>query len=148
MLGLKETDELNTFDIYVEDDEFYKEYGHYRFFQIGYDDAEEVVDKDEIITSAEEVTVIFRYPLSGKFEFEFKNSQGKITRREFALFIQSTYRRIYHEETLGQVENIVGMLNRQRTNGPYGIWGHHIGDLVIEGVRHIGNNVYSLSIGS
>lgn len=146
--GLEETDALNTFKIYIDDEEFYKKYGHHRCFQIGYDDPEEVFGKDEIITHAKKVTVIFSYPLSGEFKFEFKNSQGKITRREFALFIQSTYRRIYHEETSGQVENIVGMLNRQRTDGPYGIWGHHIGDLVIEGVRHTGDNVYTLIIGS
>ncbi len=148
MLGLKETDELNTFDIYVDDKEFYKKYGHHRCFQIGYDDSEEVLDKDEVISSAKEVTVIFNYPLSGEFKFEFKNSQGKITRREFALFIQSTYRRIYDEESSEPVKNVSGMLNRQRTDGPYGIWGHHIGDLVIEGVQHIGDSVYVLHIGS
>lgn len=148
MLGLNETDELNTFDIYIDDNEFYKKYGHNRCFQIGYDDPEEVVGKDEIITHAKKVTVIFSYPLSGEFRFTLKNSQGKITRGDFASFIQSTYRRIYDEESSGEVENIVGMLNRQRTDGPYGIWGHHIGDLVIEGVQHIGNNVYSLIIGS
>jgi len=148
VLGLYETDEFNTFDIYVDDKEFYNKYGHHRCFQVAFDDSEEVLGKDEIITHAKKVTVIFSYPLSGEFKFEFKNSQGKMTRREFALFIQSTYRRIYHEETSGQVENIVGMLNRQRTDGPYGIWGHHIGDLVIEGVRHTGDNVYTLIIGS
>ena len=148
MLGLRETDRFNTFDVYVDDKEFYKKYGRYRCFQIEFDDTEEVLDKDEIITHAKKVTVIFSYPLSGEFRFEFKNSQGKITRREFALFIQSTYRRIYDEESSEPVDNISGMLNRQSTDGPYGIWGHHIGDLVIEGVQHIGNNVYSLSIGS
>ena len=148
MLGLKETDRFNTFDIYVDDKEFYRKYGHNRCFQIAHDDPEEILGKDDIITHAKKATVIFRYPLTEEFKFEFKNSQGKITRREFALFIQSTYRRIYNEESSGQVENIVGMLNRQKTDGPYGIWGHHIGDLVIEGVRHTGNNVYSLSIGS
>lgn len=148
MLGLKETDELNTFDIYIDDKEFYGKYRHNRCFSIAYDDPEEVLEKDEIITHAKETTVIFNYPLSGEFRFEFKNSQGVITRRDFALFIQSTYRRIYDEESPGQVENIVGMLNRQKTDGPYGIWGHHIGDLVIEGVRHTGNNIYTLIIGS
>ncbi len=148
MLGLKETDEFNTFDIYVDDKEFYNKYRYNRCFGIGYDDPEEVFGKDDFITDTEEVIVIFNYPLSGEFRFEFKNAQGVITRRDFASFIQSTYRRIYDEESPGQVENIVGMLNRQKTDGPYGIWGHHIGDLVIEGVRHTGNNVYSLSIGS
>ena len=146
MLGLEETDEFNTFDIYIDDKEFYNKYGHHRCFQVAFDDPEEVLGKDETITRAK--TVIFNYPLSGEFKLEFKNSQGKITRREFAQFIQFTYRRIYDEENSGQVENIVGMLNRRRTDGPYGIWGHHIGDLVIEGVQHIGNNVYVLHIGS
>ncbi len=148
MLGLHETDEFNTFDIYVDDDEFYKKYGDQRCFQIVCDDPEEVLGKDEIITHGKEATVIFNYPLSGEFKFEFKNSQGKITRKEFASFIQSTYRRIYDEESSKPVENIPGMWNRQKTDGPYGIWGHHIGDLVIEGVQHIGNDVYALHIGS
>lgn len=148
MLGLEETDDFNTFDIYIDDKEFYNKYGHYRCFQIACDDPEEILEKDEIITSAKKATVIFNYPLSGEFKFDFKNSQGKITRREFALFIQSTYRRIYDEESSEPVGNIPGMYNRQPTDGPYGIWGHHIGDLVIEGVQHIGNNVYTLHIGS
>ena len=150
MLGLRETDDFNTFDIYVDDKEFYSKYGHHRCFQIAFDDPEEVLGKDEIIASAKKATVIFNYPLSGKFKFEFKNSQGKITRREFAIFIQSTYQRIYDEEIEGKkpAGNIPGMYNRQSTDGPYGIWGHHIGDLVIEGVRHTGNNVYALIIGS
>jgi len=148
MLGLRETDRFNRFDININDKEFYKQYGYYHCFDIGYDDPEDVVGKDEIITICQSATIIFNYPLSGEFRFKLKKSEGSITRKDFASFVQSTYRRIYDEESSGQVENIVGMLNRQKTDGPYGIWGHHIGDLVIEGVRHTGNNVYTLIIGS
>ena len=149
MLGLKETDRFNTFDVYVNDKEFHGKYGHNRCFQIAYDDPEEVLGKDDIITHAKKATVIFRYPLTEEFKFEFKNSQGKITRREFVLFIQSTYRYIYNKEAENKKsKRVMGIYNRQSSNGPYGIWGHHIDDLVIEGVRHIGNNVYTLIIGS
>ncbi len=148
MLGLYETVEFNTFGIHTENKGFYSKYGHYPCFQIACDDPEEVLGKDEIITHAKKATVIFNYPLSGEFKFEFKNSQGKITRREFALFIQSTYHNIYNNESTKPVGNIPGIDNRLPSDGPYGIWGHYIEDLVIEGVQHIGDGVYVLHIGS
>lgn len=40
-----------------------------------------------------------------------------------------------------------GLLNRHATNGKYGIWGHDIGDLVIEGITYRNGTLY-LSIGS
>ncbi len=153
MLGLRETDEFNTFDIYDgSDDQFYKEYGHYSCFSVERDDPKKVINGDEVIvTAAEKITVIFSYPLKGKFRFDLNKSGGNITRKDFAEFIQSTYRCIYEEERKGikgSYGNIPGMLNRAPSYGPYGIWGHHIGDLVIEGVKRIGDNLYSLRMGS
>ena len=153
MLGLRETDEFNTFDIrYGGDHQFYKKYGYHRCFRIDRDDPKQVIDGDDVITTtAEKVTVIFSYPLKGKFRFDLNKFGGNITIGDFAEFIQSTYLRIYKEEKEGidePVENIPGMYNRMPSDGPYGIWGHHIGDLVVEGVQRTGDNLYSLHIGS
>ena len=41
------------------------------------------------------------------------------------------------------------LINRNRTDGCFGIWGHHIGDLVLEGVNfYSGGKHITLSIGS
>lgn len=151
MLGLRETDEFRSFDIYNDDNIFYKKYDHHSCFSVEYDDPEKVINGDEIISSnSEKVTVIFNYPLRSEFRFDLNKSGGNITRKDFAEFIQSTYRRIYKEEIEGKkpVGNIPGMDNRLSSDGPYGIWGHHIGDLVVEGVQRIGDNLYSLHMGS
>lgn len=46
------------------------------------------------------------------------------------------YEAIYETEKSadGETGNIPGMLNRASSHGPYGIWGHHIGDLYFERV--------------
>ena len=51
--------------------------------------------------------------------------------------IRSTYQQIYKEEdeTSANIAEIKGLYNRGVSNGKYGIWGHSIYDLVIEGIR-------------
>ena|ERR1700722_1156714 len=50
--------------------------------------------------------------------------------------IGKTYGKIYQEEeeAAGVPEQSETMYNRRTTDGPHGIWGHDIGDLVIEGI--------------
>ena len=64
-------------------------------------------------------------------------------RYDLAAQICNEYRRIYkeEEETSENKEQRMcdenpecTLINRNRTSGKYGIWGHHIGDLCIEGI--------------
>lgn len=45
------------------------------------------------------------------------------------------YQKMYEmeEEEDGDVGNIPGMLNRQTSNGMFGVWGHSIDDLLYNG---------------
>lgn len=115
-------------------------------------DAFQMVDPDEVVID-KDVKVEFDYPLSQSFEFDLP---GPVTRMQLADFICATYQRIYEEENAATKPSTVeerqqrgGLLNREQTNGPYGIWGHDIGDLWLEGiVYHPEVALVTLSIGS
>lgn len=73
------------------------------------------------------------YPLSRPFVFMYKfNSRGELD--PLIEEICKNYKLIYDlEDKTSDVEAdyIPGMLNRNITNGTYGIWGHAIGDLAL-----------------
>ncbi len=73
---------------------------------------------------------------------------------EFVKCVRDDYRRIYDEEHADidsqgtEIQRVCPhMLNRATTDGRYGIWGHDIEDLVLEGV-HYTDGIFNLSIGS
>lgn len=108
-----------------------------------------LIDGDEIVTDSPEITIVFSYPLKSKFELKFTND-GNFTRKDFWRAVYEGYLKIYGEEdtAVGPTDNIPGMCNRAPSEGPYGIWGHHIDDLYLEGVREISSNKFELSMGS
>lgn len=82
-----------------------------------------------------EYTFTYTYPLSCNAHFKHEvNSAMSII--DVLLLAKSDYERIYKEEdeTDGDPGMIPGMLNRARSSGPYGIWGHVLEDLYFEGV--------------
>ena len=105
------------------------------------EDLKRLIDADEIIVNNNEATIIVRYPLndSATFTISSENKKG-FTRKEIVEHVCNIYKRIYKEEdeTTTEVEprsnNGVTVLNRSRTNGKYGIWGHVIEDLLLEGI--------------
>ena len=90
---------------------------------------------DEVVITQNDITVEFSYPLSKAVTFDFHSNNGNgFTREQLEDLVTSTYQKIYEEEEEStQVEpgHIPGMLNRNTTNGKYGIWGHDIEDLVL-----------------
>lgn len=109
----------------------------------------ELVKPNEKITDASIIRIMFDYPLSHSVTLLFTNDGG-FTRLEFYRAIYEGYTTIYREERgdVGDPGNLPGLLNRAPSHGRHGIWGHGIGDLCIEAVTHVGNDVYHLSIGS
>lgn len=92
----------------------------------------ETVIKDKVIRIA------FAYPLSNPFEVVYMNNTG-FTRKMLIDKICEIYHDIYEEEAetaTSQPEEVKLLssvtYNREKTNGKYGIWGHHLEDLVIE----------------
>lgn len=116
-------------------------------------------DMEEIVIPYPKTTIVFSYPLKSEFRFEFQsdNPDG-FTRKNLVDSICRKYREIYDEEnasltvsppTVEERMNKGGLINREKTDGTYGIWGHDLGDLVLEGIRfYPKENVVLLSIGS
>jgi hypothetical protein len=81
------------------------------------------------ITRKKNVKFVIDYPVDGEWEFKATSSTGwtvaKVVRKIQALY----QKRIY------------------RNTDKYGVWGHGIGDLVIERVYY-NNGVFTFSIGS
>ena len=114
---------------------------------------------DEIVIPYPKVSIEFDYPLKSKFRFEFQSdvSEG-FTRKNIVDIICKKYQEIYDEEnasltdppsTVDERMNKGGLINREKTDGPYGIWGHDLGDLYLEGIEFDSEkNMVSLSIGS
>lgn len=128
------------------------------------DEITQVKNRDEIILQKNMVNVIIDYPLNDQYTFEITPSNGKtyFTREDLIRKIAELYQTIYKEEnessTLPEESmrerakkegEICSLLNRAHTNGKYGIYGHVLGDLVIEGIEYIpSKNVIELAIGS
>lgn len=58
------------------------------------------------------------------------------TRQHLAQAVQESYRHIYAAEEDTQSRDpgrVPGLLNRERSDGAYGIWGDDLGDLMLEG---------------
>jgi len=92
---------------------------------------------DEIVLRHKHITVNYTYPLSKPVDLEFEaDSPDGFTRADLFRKICQGYRQIYNEEhaVVGDPGNIPGMLNRAVSHGPYGVWGHDIGDLALHTV--------------
>lgn len=93
----------------------------------------DIVDPDKLVTRKNFVTIRYTYPLGADVDFTFKH-KGGFTRKQLFRAIQRGYLKIYREQASGKRD--------------YGIWGHSIGDLVLERVRMNGRGRVFLGIGS
>jgi len=78
----------------------------------------------------------YDYPLSVIASFPHVLTP-EMTGEDILVLARADYERIYREEdeAVSNPGHIPGMLNRARSAGPYGIWGHDFSDLYFEGVR-------------
>jgi len=110
---------------------------------------------DEVVINFPMIRLEISYPLSNAHVFEIHAPLGKqhFTRRDLVKAISNLYKEIYEVET--RTSTIAPgfinprMLNRNETNGTYGIWGHYIEDLDLVGVEYNADrDVYILNIDS
>ncbi len=99
-------------------------------------DLKQVRNPEEVVLTATELLVILDYPLRQEFSFPIKaSSPGGFTRAELARKIADLYKRIYEEEAQTSKTAVIpleqrkGLVNRNKTDGKYGIWGHDLSDL-------------------
>lgn len=107
-----------------------------------------IENPDESLTTLETLTFNITYPLTNPVKVAIGNPGG-FTRKHFIEAVYAAYKSIYDEE--GN-ENVVpsgmGLLNRGRSFGPYGIWGHDLTDLYLEGAEIDEEGNVMLAIGS
>jgi hypothetical protein len=87
----------------------------------------------EVVLPAGKYTITITYPLATPFTATFRTPKKGLTRKQLFTKIAFYYQRIYREEdaAAGDPGNIPGMFNRNTSEGPYGIWGHCLGDLIL-----------------
>jgi len=94
-----------------------------------------LIDADKVVITYSEVTLVIDYPLNKPAEFILKNSGKGFTKKQLVLEISKKYHEIYEaEESSAKTKTIPaekreGLINRNETNGKYGICCHDIGDL-------------------
>ena len=105
---------------------------------------------DETIESSWFLRFKIDYPLSRPVTIERFHVDGNgWTQKQFVEMICRVYADIYAAED--DPGHIPGMLNRGKSEGPYGIWGHDIGDLVLEYATKVGEGEdahWQLGVGS
>jgi hypothetical protein len=97
-------------------------------------------------TELKAVTIVFEYPLTREARLEFKSETG-FTRAEIIECIRAGYRKIYAEDGGEHSPDLPCWM--AAPNSKWGIWGHDIGDLMIEGVDvDADTGIVDLCIGS
>ncbi|WP_298121961.1 hypothetical protein [Flavobacterium sp.] len=101
------------------------------------DEINRLIDADKVVITYSEIILIIDYPLNKPVEFIIKSSGKGFTKKQLVLEISKKYHEIYKvEESSAKTKTIPiekreGIINRNETDGTYGIWGHDIGDLVL-----------------
>jgi hypothetical protein len=107
---------------------------------------------NRVITPSKTLVFMLDYPLNKPVYFQLKMRKPGIQLKHLVRAVQRAYRKIYQvEATTSNIEagHIPGMLNRNETDGTYGIWGHDLDDLVIEEISYDRKTkVWSFYIGS
>lgn len=94
----------------------------------------QLINADEIVIREKKVSLIIDYPLNNPANIELTSNIG-FSRKDLILAISSNYHKIYDDEEASAktktipYEKRTGLINRNQTDGKYGIWGHDIADL-------------------
>ncbi len=100
-----------------------------------------LIQPDEIVLPFSKVTLIIDYPLTHKASFDISAIGNGFSRKQLIQLISEKYHEIYKEEETSSKAKTVPvdkrdtLLNRNRTNGKYGIWGHDLSDLDLDSIE-------------
>lgn len=104
-----------------------------------------------ILKPNKEFILEISYPLSVPCKVKIKTGKKGVSRKKLVHKIVTTYRKIYDIEddtSKNKAGYISGMLNRNSTNGKFGIWGHCIQDLILCSAHISRNNVITVGVDS
>ena len=105
-----------------------------------------LVGPDRQITPLEDIQIKFSYPLSNDAILSFHRAGG-FTLSAFWGAVYEGYARIYQDDG-DPVAARSADHTRLPTFGKYGIWGHSVEDLFLEGFEEVEPGIFNLSIGS
>lgn len=100
----------------------------------------QLIEAESIIVPDSEITLLIDYPLNKPAEFVLKSAGKGFTKKQLILEISKKYHEIYKEEESTAVTKTLPMekrgslINRNETDGKYGVWGHDIGDLDLSAI--------------
>jgi hypothetical protein len=114
------------------------------------DEYTEALSGESLLIPVGTYTFVYDYPLKhvARFQHDLTPEMSKI---DILLLGSVDYKTIYalEDAASGKTGHIPGMLNRQTSAGPYGIWGHDISDLYFESVDvNYGSRIVEFGIGS
>jgi hypothetical protein len=105
-------------------------------------DLKQMRNAEEVVFKGTELIVILDYPLRKEVSFPISASSASgFSRAELARKVADLYKRVYEEEAQTSRIAVVpldqrkGLINRNETNGKYGIWGHDLSDLVLHTIE-------------
>jgi NurA-like 5'-3' nuclease len=101
---------------------------------------ERLLDGDKVVLQTTDAKVIIDYPLDHPTEIILKPTVQGFSRKELLAEIGKRYEEIYVEEEASADTKTLPMnerkiLNRNQTDGKYGIWGHDLGDLALSTIE-------------
>ncbi|WP_310555646.1 hypothetical protein [Flavobacterium sp.] len=102
---------------------------------------DKLIDADKIVIENTEITLNIDYPLNKPAKLVLKSSAKGFTKKQLVLEISKKYNEIYNEEEKTAktktipIDKREGLINRNETDGKYGIWGHDIGDLDLSSIE-------------
>jgi len=101
-------------------------------------DIPNLVNKDRLVIHDTTIQVIIDYPLNNPYTFRLYSPTGFTTAQLLRAISKHYYILYEEEEKTATIKTLPlkkrKMYNRNETNGKYGIWGHDIGDLVLDEV--------------
>jgi hypothetical protein len=114
--------------------------GFINWISVEHPELERLISPDEIVITRNSVRLYIDYPLNYPVFFDLKSKENGFTRKELAEQISKKYHLIYSEEeesannkTIPQEQRKI--MNRNPTDGKYGVWGHDIIDLDLTAIE-------------
>jgi hypothetical protein len=103
-------------------------------------EVEGLIDPDSLALNYPNAKIVFDYPLANPTTRDISTSGEGFSRRELVELIGRFYEEIYEEEEASATTKTLSMserkiMNRNQTDGIYGIWGHDLDDIALSGVE-------------
>jgi hypothetical protein len=103
-------------------------------------------DGGDLVAPFDRIEIVVTYPLEKPFRFQFER-KGGFTLTQLVEAVCTMYRSVYDAEE-NDATTAPGLIDAPDNKPPFGIFGHGIEDLILEGIRHEGGGKYRIEVGS